>query len=301
VRKPDFFIIGAPKSGTTALYAYLRQHPQVFLPGHLKEPHYFGSDLDFVDQRRPSLDAYLALFAEARPDQVVGEASVFYLLSERAAEEIRAFQPKAQLIAMLRNPVDMIYSFHSQRLYNTTEDVADFAQALALEEERLQGRRLPRNIGLRQGLQYRRLGRYAEQIQRFIDAFGRDALHVILYDDFRADPAAAFRDTCAFLGVDPGVQVEFRVVNANKQPRSRLLRELLWRKPPVLRRVARVLMPTEAMRRSTGRTIRRLNRREVQRPPLPADLRERLAREFAPDVERLQTLIGRDLRAWLPD
>jgi hypothetical protein len=298
MRKPDFYIVGAPKSGTTALYAYLRQHPQVFMPD-FKEPHHFGSDLDFRDQRRPTREAYLALFAAARADQVVGEASVFYLLSERAAREIHEFRPDAKIIAMLRNPVDMIHSFHSQRLYNTTEELP-FAEALAAEADRREGRRLPRNVGLFQGLQYRRLGSYAEQVQRFLDVFGREAVHVLLYDDFRADTARAFRETCAFLAVDPDVEVSFAVVNANKEPRIRWLRDLTWRKPEPLRRLALLAVPNAALRVRMARTIRKLNRREAQRSALDPALRAQLTKEFAPDVERLEALLGRDLRAWLP-
>ena len=102
MRQLDFLIVGAPKCGTTAIHSYLSRHPQVFLPTH-KEPHFFGSDLDFQDQQRPNREEYSALFAGASPDQRIGEGSVFYLASHLAAREIREHSPNARIIVILRN------------------------------------------------------------------------------------------------------------------------------------------------------------------------------------------------------
>src|SRR5438093_1590857 len=112
IRLPTFFIVGAPRCGTTALYTYLRQHPDLFLPEN-KEPHFFGSDLYHPGFVR-NLDEYLSLFLEAGNKKRAGEASVWYLYSRNAAAEIMAFCPSARIIAMLRNPVDMMYSNYCQ-------------------------------------------------------------------------------------------------------------------------------------------------------------------------------------------
>src|SRR5438093_448879 len=139
--RPDFFIVGAPKCGTTAMYAYLRQHPQIFMPFH-KEPLFFGSDLT-TRYGRMSLEEYLALFADASRGQRIGEASAWYLYSATAAAEIKAFAPDAQIVVMLRDPVEVMRAQHSQLLFNMQETLTSFAEALAAEADRRAGRRLP--------------------------------------------------------------------------------------------------------------------------------------------------------------
>ena len=125
-RKPDFFIVGAPKCGTTSMFHYLRQHPQIFMPDN-KEPHYFGKDLikmsdEFIDNE----DEYLNLFKDAKSDQKLGEASTFYLYSKSAYKEIKEYNPDAKIIIMLRNPIDFLHSLHSQLLFSGYEDELDF-------------------------------------------------------------------------------------------------------------------------------------------------------------------------------
>ena len=140
VTKPDFFIVGAPRCGTTAMYEYLRVHPDVYMPLH-KEPMYFGQDLTQLHVRLTERD-YLALFAEARPGQRIGEATTWYLFSKTAASEIRDFSPDARIIIMLRHPVDVMYSLHRELLFYRGETIDDFAEALAAEADRREGRRL---------------------------------------------------------------------------------------------------------------------------------------------------------------
>src|SRR5882757_7658017 len=142
--KPDFFIVGAPKCGTTALYRCLEAHPEIFVPER-KELHHFGTDLYSPTYVR-QLDEYLSLFAAAGDAKRVGEASVWYLFSKRAATEINAFNPQASVIIMLRNPVEMLHSLHSQHLYNGTEEISDFATALNAEGDRKMGRCLPKDV-----------------------------------------------------------------------------------------------------------------------------------------------------------
>lgn len=297
MRQLDFFIVGAPKCGTTAIHSYLSRHPQVFLPTH-KEPHFFGSDLDFQDQQRPDPEEYAALFAEASPDQRIGEGSVFYLVSHTAAREIREHSPNARIIVILRNPVDAMYSFHSQRLYNGTEDVTDFARALELESDRKRGRNLPANIGLRQGLFYRELVDFPTQVERYIEAFGRDRVLVLLYDDLRADPASLYREMCRFIEVDPTFEISFEVVNPNKRARFAWIRNQLWKPAPWARRVARAVLPNPAQRRALGSRLRSWNAIAEPRIPLDPELRGHLLQELRPSLDALAGLIGRDLASW---
>jgi hypothetical protein len=295
MRRPDFFIVGAPRCGTTTMYELLREHPQVFMPAR-KEPIYFGSDLT---KRKPYLTeaSYLALFELARDERRVGEASVWYLYSRTAPAEIAAFSPDARIIIMLRDPVEMMHSLHRHLLFAGQEDIEDFAEAIEAEADRAQGRRLPRDPGRPEGLQYRARARYAGDVERWIKAFGRDRVHIILQEDLSADAEGTYRATLEFLGVDEGFQPEFRIVNQHKLVRSRWLQRLS---------ASRLLLPQRASRldpfiRAVRRALIRLNMRPQPRPPIPADLERRLRADLAPDVERLGLLLGRELSAWQPD
>jgi hypothetical protein len=298
---PNLFIVGAPKSGTTALASYLGQHPEVFVAG--KELSYFGSDLDFRTDNggrwHIGYDAYLGWFARHGQPRYRTDRSVFYLYSAVAASEIQRFDPDSRVIALLRDPVEQMHSQHSEMLFQGDEDIADFADALAAEEARRRGDRLP--VGCRKpfALWYRDIARYAEQVERYLAVFGSERVCVVLYDDIRSDPAGTYRGVLEFLGLDPAQLPDFDVVNANKVVRSAHLRDLLRQAPPGVRRVGRMLVPNQFARASLRRRMHALNTRQQPRRPVSAELRAALVVELAPEVRRLEALIGRDLRAWL--
>jgi hypothetical protein len=295
---PSFFIVGAPKCGTTSLNDYLRQHPGIFIPER-KELHYFGSDLRFLKSRRPTREEYLANFAAAQPEQIAGEASVWYLFSELAAKEIHAFCPAAKIIIMLRSPADMMYSLHSQYLFESNEDLVDFAEALAAEEDRSQGRRLPPDSNYREGLLYRRVAGFAEQVRRYLDVFPREQIHIIDFDDFSRDTPRVYAEVLQFLGVDPSFRGEFEVRNPNKQVRSRFLHRFL-NNPGTLSILLGRLVP-QSLRRSLISRLKKANSPAAPRPPLSSELRQRLNREFAAEVEELGALAAKDFSKWLSE
>ncbi len=300
MRKVDFFIVGAPKCGTTAMYSYLRTHPSVFFPER-KEPHYFGADLDFHGQPRITDEEYLGLFTGARPDQKLGDASVFYLMSEQAAKEIRDYNPNAKIVVMLRNPVDVMHSFHSQRLYNGTEEIDSFAEALAAQADRRMGMRLPARIGLRQGLFYYDLVDFPPQIQRYVDSFGHESVKIILYEDFVTDLPSTYKDLCAFLDIDTTYQPSFEAVNVNKVVRSRWLRDILKDKPDAIARAVRILVPSSSLRQRFRDTANQMNRVTKPRSPIDPILRAQILNDLAPSIARLESLLGRTLPSWHGD
>jgi hypothetical protein len=295
IRRPDFFIVGAPKSGTTAMYDFLRQHPQVFMT-RLKDISFFGQDLQF---RRPRLSSerYLSLFSETNGALRAGEASVWYLYSKLAAEEIKSFSPSASIIAMLRNPVDMLYAQHSEFLHNCNEEIEDFEAALDAEEDRKQGKRLPKKVHLVEGLFYRETAKYAEQIRRYMDIFGRENVHVIIFDDFKQDTNKVYRQALKFLGVDPNFRPKIRRVNSNKVLRNRWVQEFLVAPPLLLKYVFDAVIPAQYSGRFLPYLVR-LNTRYVERPPLDPALRKRLQMELKPEVKQLGELLNRDLSHW---
>ena len=161
MKRPDTFVVGAFKSGTTALYEYLRAHPQIFMCVP-KEPMYFGADLT-PRYRRMTEQEYLALFADAQPGQRAGEASPWYLYSHSAPAEIAHFAPDARIIVMLRNPVDVMHAQHGQLVFNRREDITDFAAALEAEPARRRGERIPGDAIRPEALYYRHSVHFAEQ------------------------------------------------------------------------------------------------------------------------------------------
>jgi len=295
MKQPNFFIVGAPKSGTTALNEYLKQHPQIFIP-EIKDVSFFGSDLHFISPRI-TREQYMQAFTGVANEERIGEASVWYLYSKRAAAEIKAFCPSASIIAMLRNPVDMLYAQHSEFLYNCNEDISDFATAIDAEEDRKRGLSIPRKAHLVEGLFYRETAKYGEQIERYFRMFGRENVHIIIYDDFKRDTQAVFKQTLQFLGVNPDFRPRLKIINPNKVVRSRRIMEFLVDPPQFLTSAYQAIAPQRLHGHFLIR-LRRLNTRYRQRPPIDPDLRRRLQAEFRTEVECLSELLGRDLTGW---
>jgi hypothetical protein len=269
----------------------------------VKEPFYFCPDIRLsrrarfehgVDEAR-----YLGLFAAAGEARHAGEATTRYLGSPLAPGLIREFSPDALIVAALRNPVDMIHALHGERVSNMNEDITDFAAALAAETDRHAGKRLPAGSNPL-GAVYRDHGRYGEQLERWFAVFGRDRVHVIVFDDFVADTPAVFRDLLSFLDVDPDYQPPSFAVHNPSHRQRRLVRRLgdsrLGRLLTTRLLVAAV---GEDRRARIANRFRRstLSRAKIERAPLSAELRRSLEDEFAPDVARLSRLLERDLGA----
>lgn len=301
--RPDFYLVGALKSGTSAMASYLGQHPDIYLP--VKEVCFFGSDLEFRrtlhrtgDWFRPTEERYLSFFDDHANQTRIGEASAYYLCSTRAAAEIQAFSPNASIIVMLRNPADMLRSMHNHWLFSLNEDITDFDEALAAEEDRRNGQRIPESAFWLRGLLYRSIPRYSEQIERFFDVFGRERVHVVLFDDFREDIRDVYAGTLEFLGVDPAYEADLNVVNPSRQARSKILQRLFVDPPRWIRSLARPVLDNPKLREQIRRVAHQLNTRVVTRPTASLAIREELIEYFRPEVERLSEILQRDLAAW---
>jgi len=277
------------------MHSYLRQHPEIFMIPGTWEPHYFGSDVKHSYIRQWTEEAYLELFAGQNGEKLVGEKSGGYLASRIAAAEIKSFSPDAYIIAMLRNPVDMIYSFHSQALYEGWETIPDFREALMSKKQRSAHPwdRLSPDSPNFSGRIYWGLARYTEQLERYFDIFGREKVHVIIFDDLKRDTAAVYAETLGFLEVDANFQPDFVVENANKRRRFRFVH----RPPSFVRAIGRAVIP-KAWRKKVYEPIGRLNVTHEARQSMDPELRIRLQRKFAPEVEKLGALLGRDLSHW---
>jgi hypothetical protein len=290
----------------------LRSHPQIFMPVE-KEPRYFASDLysRFAVQRDPppalyTLSGYLELFAEARPDQLVGEASPQYLRSAVAAERIAELRPDAKIVAILREPADFLRSFHQQMVSSHVETETDLRSAMALEDERRAGRRIPRECHHPKSLLYSEHVRYVEQLRRFHDAFGRERVLVLIYDDFHADNAASLGRVLSFLGVEADAAIETVRTRTLASVRSQRLHRLAGsvasaaRNPRSAGPAGRTVNALLPRRLRDSRRVRSLWRRAVygapgRSPQADAEHALELRRRFKPEVVAVSEYLGRDL------
>ena len=307
-RVPDFFIVGHPKCGTTALYEMLRSQPQIFMP-ELKEPWFLASDMAARFQPPRSaeppetLEDYLRLFAPAAPGQLSGEASSSYLLSRTAAERIAQLRPDARIIAILREPASFLRSLHLQLLRTHVESQQDFTRAIALEPARRAGRRIPRRSHRPQLLLYSDHVRYVEQLRRYHEAFAPEQVLVLIYDDFRNDNEATVRRVRRFLEVNDESPVEVKQANPTvKRMRSQQLDELVnvvsVGRGPISRGLKGALKAvTSSDLRNAA--LRVTQRNLVMGRPRPADerLMLELRRRHRHEVVALSEYLDRDLVA----
>lgn len=298
---PNFLIIGAGKSGTTSLYHYLRQHPQVYM-SPVKEPKFFaveGKKLDFrgpndeISMNRGSItdiNAYQALFRNVTNERAVGEASPLYLYSPEAPGRIKHYIPEAKLIAILRDPVERAYSSFLQRVQKGQEPLGDFAQALQGEEARLRDNWAPR-------WQSKQIGFYYTHLKRYYDTFDAGQIRVCLYEDLRADPVALAQDVFRFLEIDDSFIPDTSLRhNVSGIPKSRALQALVSR-PNMIKSVVKLLLPA-GVRQHIAVSLQTRNIAEPP-PPLDQDVRKELVGMYREDILKLEQLIGRDLSSWL--
>jgi hypothetical protein len=310
-RIPDFFIVGHAKCGTTALYEALRRHPQVFMPLN-KEPWYFARSnphpqlhgersIDYTGRRRETLEEYLANFADARTDQVIGEGSTSYLWSETAAAAIAEAQPAAKIIAILREPVSFLRSLHLQRLTDHIEAETDFAKALALDDERRAGRRIPKYAFWPRSIIYSDQVRYVEQLRRYDTVFPRDQILVLIYEDYRRENDATLLRVLRFLGVDEnhplGVEQSNTTSRRVRSNRVNDLARMLNQGRGPISGALNTTIKTVAPSRARKKVLRPIYRRVLYGRPRPLDetLMLDLRRRFKPEVVALSEYLGRDM------
>jgi len=304
MNRPNFFISGAPRCGTTALYTYLSAHPNIFM-SEVKELNYFADDFPNVQKISfKSPNDYLELFQGAGEQHIaVGEASPFYLFSKVAFEKMYAFNPEAHVIISLRNPVDFIQSYHQLNLSLLREDEANLARAWDLQDLRQKGQRLPKSAREPELLMYGEIGQFSKYIERLFGFFPREQIKIILLDDLARDTKGVYEDILDFLNVTSDGRTSFQKINANFENRSQLLAKLFHPPQPVYQFFMKTisLFGIEFMKRVSViyNRVERLNTTQASRSVMDPELRARLVEHFRPDINHLAELIDRDLSQWL--
>ncbi len=293
-KRPNLFLIGAPKCGSSALSYYLSQHPEIAVSA-IKETQFFCTDLNLP---RPRSEAeYLSLFAPTAKTKYLLDSSILYMYSKRAAANIADYATQPKFLAILRNPVEATYAWHSQMTYTSNEPISDFEAALAAEASRRKDVDIPKFGTAAQCpelLYYSEVMRFGEQLERFISLFGRDQIHVVIYDDFKNDLAASLAKVYEFLDVDRTVRPSLEKVGPNKIRRYPRAHAVLKR---TLARPMRAILPAH-LRLRLILAFDRVTSVEGARSPLKPETASHLKDVFRQDVERLSVLIGRDVSHW---
>ncbi|MEM7251591.1 MAG: sulfotransferase domain-containing protein [Pseudomonadota bacterium] len=292
--RPNFFLIGAPKCGTTTVANWLSEHPQVFMPDRPKEPQYFDTDLS-PHRRFRTVVQYEALFRGATSHhRAIGEASTSYLRSRVAVPEILNYQPTSRFLVMVRNPVDMAVSVHAQLVHTMYEDLTDFLDAWNAQGERARGHRIPKNTaGEQERLQYGAVCSLGTQLKRLYDLAPSEAIKVVFLDQLR-DARRVYTELLSFLDLDPHRRSDFASANLMKKPRSKLIAQGLHMAAVVKRKIGLAHVSTNALE-----LIHRLNREPVEKSPLRPEEREMLIDYFRDEIELMSRITGRNLSHWM--
>jgi hypothetical protein len=298
MKMPNFLIIGASKSGTTSLYSYLRQHPEVYM-SPIKEPRFFAFENDKLafngphDKRLKSeiitnIEDYRALFKAVNYEKAIGEVSPVYLYSTKAPHRIKHYIPGAKLIAVLRNPTERAYSSFLAEVRDGREPLDDFSKAIEDEDRRIRNK-------WSYVWHYTKRGFYHAQLKRYFNMFDRDQIKVYLYEEWKADNSSILRNIFRFLHVDetfkPDISINY---NASLIPRVKFIYKIIEnasRPTSVLKKI----LPS----RLCHKTIDTIMRKNLVKPELSSDIRKNLIHVYREDILKLQDLIERDLSAWL--
>lgn len=304
MKRPTFFISGAPRCGTTALYSYLSEHPRIFM-SEVKETNYFASDFPHVQKVvYRSVDDYHKLFEKAAETHLAaGEASPFYLFSRVAFEKMRAYEPAARVILTLRNPLDFVQSYHQLNLSLLRENQPDLARAWDLYEKRKRGEQIPPSARQPELILYQEVGRFGYWVEQLYRVFPREQVKIFLFDELAASPRQVYEEILAFIGVESDGRTSFPPVNAGFGVKSPLMARLFhppqWVYKPFMKLIG-LLGPgfTKNVFLLYDR-LERLNTSRAKRETIDAALRERMLEHFRPDILKLSALLERDLGTWL--
>ena len=296
--QPNFFIVGAARAGTTSLWMYLEEHPDIYLPQAIehKEPAYFCNIYGYRD-----FEKYLRLFSPAAGYQAIGEASTAYLTSPESARWIRSAYPEARIIILLRNPVERAYSLYRWMIQEGYEWIAPFEAALAVEESRSSDIYFKyHNPQYYYNYLYYSSGCYAEQVRRYLSIFPTSHVLVILLDDLQNSPKETLRQVYELLDVDTSFPRNFNVHNNSKVPLTVRAQFTMKQntKSRLRRRAFRYLSSSARSALRSGMTLN-LFLGGFRHTQLDEATRDGLKLRYRDDVNATSSLIDRDLDDWL--
>jgi hypothetical protein len=285
--RPNLFIVGAPKCGTTAWVDYLGSHPDIYF-AEMKEPSYFAFDMPRIRLTR-TLGQYERLFNRGRDRKLRGEASALYLCSDTAAQAIAEYDPAAKILIFLRRQEDFLPSLHHQFLYRFTEEIDDFEKVWRMSSDR-PPETIPRHCRHPKMLDYAAMGDFETQVERFAAAFPLNQICLVWFDEWTADPRRTYLDILEFLGLEDDGRSDFQPINEAKSYRVKWLGRLVAHPP----QWAEFLVGL--VRRVTGRSALGIGARASKliaapgyRTRIPAALREEIRKHYESSNRRLRS------------
>ena len=288
--RPNFFIVGAPKCGTTAWAEYLSEHPEIGI-SKSKEPHYFNTDFPLFRWAK-SLEEYHGFFSECSDAKVIGEASVQYLYSKSAARNIFEYCPHAKILIMLRSPGSFMRSYHNQLLVNCDENITDLKQAWNLSGRRPEYS-IPTACREKSFLDYKAVGLFSEQVARYYNCFPAAQIKVIFMEDWTRDPRAIYLELMSFLELKDNGRKDFPKAHEAKHVASRRLHHLTQRPPKSLKALLSVIRRVPGLRSfKPSRLIRAVNVQSGYNSSVNNELETEIEAFFADDQKTLITLLN---------
>lgn len=297
---PSFYVVGAPRCGTTALSRALQGHPRISY-SKPKETHYLleaREGLTIEETRRQ----YLQWFHPnlARDSEAIGDGSVSYLYRPDAIRRALEFDPRAKFIVSVRSPLNMLHSFHARLFYMLDEDVEDFSQAWALQDERLAGRHVPRRCRAPEMLQYRDVGMLGKNVEKLFEVAGRERCYVSVFDDFVADPGKSYAALLDFLGVSDDGRREFKQRRGNARFKYRWAQQIAMNPPAWAYRLLAISNQGTIKRlKKLRKRVKSFNRARETRQEMAPETQAELRAYFREDIQKLSELLGRDLTHWV--
>lgn len=292
--QPNFFIVGAAKAGTTSLWMYLKQHPEIYMPPTLetKEPSFFCYLYGYKD-----FASYLSLFANAKGKKAIGEASHAYMTSPESAEWIHKVYPQAKIIIVLRNPIERAYSLYNWMIREGYEWIYPFEKALIAEEERYISEKFKHhNVQYYYNYLYFYSGLYKEQIKRYLELFSIEQIHIILFDDLQNNPVATTQRIYRFLGVNHNFIPTIEVYNKTQIPLSVPIQYFIRFK--LIRYLHKLRIPAVSRIQRTAFSINLLLG-SLNPNSLKASTKRNLQHRYKSNIQETANLINRDLGVWL--
>ena len=292
-KEPNFFIVGAPKCGTTSLAAWLAVHPQVYM-SPVKEPYHFATDMgytNFRDQKK-----YLSLFSDVPSEQTaVGEASAGYLYSRSAIKNILDNNSESKFIAIVRNPIEMAQSLHQQFVYDGDETILSFEQAWQAQEMRKKGMNIPKMTREPRFLLYFEACQLGSQIQKMYQMVNKHNRLILVLDDIRDNPRQEWLKIQQFLGIQDDQRIEFPTLNQAKKHKSQNLAKLFN-----LQLRAREFFRIPSF--GTG-ILQKLNTHNIakKKKVCSPSFHETLVKAFTDEIHLLEQLLYRDCSHWLTE
>ena len=287
--KPNFFIIGAPKCGTTSLSVYLSKHPEVVM-SHPKEPHYFSTDIDnggMTDQSK-----YLACFAQDKIPISIGEASTLYLYSKDAIQNILEFNPNAKFIVMLRKPIDIVLSFHQVALNYFGETETNLETAWDLQIVRKNGKKIPKGCPDSQLLMYGEIAKLGAQVKRLTDHVKSDQIKFIYFDEFVTKTDKVYCSVLEFLKVNKNHTPNFENHNPTRPIKFNKLTKIINQ--------AVGLKKTVGIKKQFGvaKKIHTINVKGGSPTKMSQSLKTKINVYFEKDIQLLSDLMNKNISDW---